>query len=120
MNYLKTKSYDAFKWGLGGLIVAGFCVAASVTVALADVSEFECTALRQDVGREEADMAAPLLRRTDETLHVVEVDELYYSSFDPAMDDISWLELYGAQSQRGNSFVGYFQFANFRCVNSAG
>ncbi|MEP0521198.1 MAG: hypothetical protein ABJO09_16835 [Hyphomicrobiales bacterium] len=119
MLCFKTKLQNAIQAKLFGLVFAGIFVVSSGPIALADVSTFECKALRQDAGREEADMASPLLRRADETLHVIEVGELYYSSFDPEVDDVSWLELYGAQSQRGNSFVGFFQFANFRCVSSA-
>lgn len=80
------------------------------------VGAYECKTLRQDVGREDADKSAPLLRRVDGTLQIVEVNDVYYTSFDPVVDDLNWLELYGAQSQRGNSFVGFFQFENFSCV----
>lgn len=83
--------------------------------AYSAAGEYECKTLRQDVGRETADMSAPLLRHGDDTLQIVEADDVYYTSFDPTVDDLNWLELYGAQSQRGNSFVGFFQFENFSC-----
>lgn len=96
--------------------VAGACALAFTFGAHAAVGEYECKTLRQDVGREEGDVSAPLLRRSDETLQVIEVGDLYYTSFDPVVDNLEWLELYGAQSQRGNSFIGFFQFEHFSCA----
>lgn len=78
--------------------------------------QYECTVVRQDAGREEPMMDAPLLRRSDDTLQVVSPGESYYTTDDPGPDGTGWIELYGAQAQRGNSFVGYFQSDNFSCT----
>lgn len=97
-------------------LVVGLGMALSISVAAADPSQYECKTLNQDVGREEADIAAPLLRRVDGSLQLAEVGDVYYTSFDTLTDKLDWLELYGAQSQRGNSFIGFFQFKNFSCA----
>lgn len=92
------------------------CIVASVTANRAEAAQYECAALRQDAGREEPRPDAPLSRRSDDTLQVVSPGETYYTSDDPAPDGSKWIELYGAQSQRGNSFVGFFQSGNFSCT----
>ncbi|MFK8033594.1 MAG: hypothetical protein AB8B94_05550 [Hyphomicrobiales bacterium] len=97
-------------------LVVGLGITLPTSEASADPSQYECKALNQDVGREEADMAAPLLRRVDGSLQLAEVGDVYYTTFDTLTDKLDWLELYGAQAQRGNSFIGYFQFQNFSCA----
>ncbi|MEZ5879016.1 MAG: hypothetical protein R3D43_15380 [Tepidamorphaceae bacterium] len=81
----------------------------------ASASQYECAVLRQDAGREQPAMDAPLQRRFDETLQVVSPGESYYTTDDPTPEGAGWIELYGTQAQRGNSFIGYFQSGNFNC-----
>jgi hypothetical protein len=76
---------------------------------------FECTVLRQDAGRARAAMEAPLQRRADVTLQLIEIGDTYYTGDDPGRPGTVWLELFGGQSQRGNTFVGYFLGENLRC-----
>ena len=96
----------------------GFALAAAIamTPATAFAAQYECAVLRQDAGREEPMMDAPLQRRGDDTLQVVSPGESYYTTDDPTPAGSGWIELYGTQAQRGNSFVGFYQSTNFSCA----
>lgn len=112
MSYLKNMFLNSMNY----LLFAFPLLVCSATAGTADVSAYECKVLRQDAGREEADLSAPLLRRVDGSLQIIEAGDVYYTSFDATSDNLDWLELFGAQSQRGNSFVGFFQFENLSCT----
>ena len=94
-------------------------IAALGVVALsarADDHSYVCTALKQDAGREEADMTASLYWWDDGRLRLVEKDqEAYYHGPDPVESTVTWLDIYAVPNGHGSTFLGYYLKQHFRC-----
>lgn len=76
---------------------------------------FACTAQKQDAGREEASWEAPLSWWDDSRLRMIDKGSEAYTGDDPGLTDSGWIELFGAQSMRGNSMLGYYRKEHFIC-----
>jgi len=77
---------------------------------------FVCTAQKQDAGREEASWESPLSWWDDSRLRILDKGEEAYTGDDPGLTNSGWIELFGAQSMRGNSMLGYYRKEHFICM----
>lgn len=99
------------------LVTLGFGLGPALNAARADDQSYACTALKQDAGREEADMASPLYWWDDGRLRMVEKDqEAYYFGPAPSDDGVTWLDIYAVPNGHGNTFLGYYLKSHFNCV----
>jgi len=79
-------------------------------------SSYVCTALKQDAGREDADMSSALYWWDDGRLRMVEIDQqAYYHGADPAGRDVKWLDIYAVPNGHGSTFLGYYLKQHFKC-----
>lgn len=63
-------------------------------------------------------MAAELSRFREGYLRTVDIDGEYYATEIAGTPLPEWIIVYGAQSQRGNSKIGYVQTNNLTCEAS--
>lgn len=96
------------------LILAGLLML-SVANAQGELQAYECQAFIDRAGREEPSTSSPLIRWEDGRLRELEKGTSGYghAAKDTALPQ--WIELYGTQSARGNSLLGYFQTKDLIC-----
>lgn len=86
------------------------------TAVRAEGISYVCTALKQDAGRTDPEMTAPLYWWQDGRLRMVEKDqEVYYYDETPASDAVEWLDIYAVPNGHGNTFLGYYLKQHFNC-----
>lgn len=103
---------------LAGIILQAVLLAGAFPNAArseSDVRLYECFASTGVAGREEASMSAPLMRWGDGRLRTLEKGHAGYAAGPAGRSLPEWIELFGAQSMRGNSQLGNFRLKHFDC-----
>lgn len=101
----------AFLTGAGLLLAVSSAIAADPEYA-----QYACTPALQDAGRIEPDAASDLLRWPDGTLRTVDQDGEYYATEIAGEPLPEWIDVFGAQAQRGSSEIGFVRSDNLTCA----
>ena len=96
----------------GGLLFHLPSVAADETKYI----QYACTPALQDAGRVEPDPASDLLRWPDGTLRLIDQGSAYYATEIEGVALPEWIDVFGAQAQRGNSEIGFVRSDNLTCA----
>ena len=75
-----------------------------------------CMPELQDAGRMEPDAASDLLRWPDGTLRLLDQGSEYYATEVEEAPLPEWIDVFGAQAQRGSSEIGFVRSDNLTCA----
>ena len=91
------------------------CLVSATAVSAGD-DTYVCTALKEDAGREDPNMGAPLVWWEDGRLRKVEKgQEVYHTGLSPKEMKSDWLDLYAVPRGHGSTFLGSYLKAHFNC-----
>jgi len=102
---------------IGPMTIA--CVAALTVGSASHAADtlFECTALRDEIGRIDPDPASDLMRWEDGGLRAMEKGSVAFTSDDPKASD--WLLMFATPGGHGSSMYGYITRKSVSCTPSS-
>ena len=80
------------------------------------VSQWQCKAVGENVGKTDPTYASDIMRWSDDRFRTVERDSDYYTGDNPDHPQTVWLAVYAVPNGHGNTLIGYLKKENFVCA----